>query len=101
MTPPDNPTLYHSMATEDGQEVLELFSSDDEMEIDIPEIELDKGMSSDTAVGDDSGLEMDSEDDEDPHSFLLEEKMSDYSSHSDSDLELESFFMSGFYLVVL
>ena len=30
-------------------------------------MELDKGMSSDTAVGDDFGLEMDSEDDEDQH----------------------------------
>jgi hypothetical protein len=57
-----NPTLYHSTVTEDGREVLELFPSDDEMEIDIPqaEIEFYKGMSSDTAVGDDdSGLEMD------------------------------------------
>ena len=34
------------------------------MEIDIPEMELDKGMSSDTAVGDVFELEMDSEDDE-------------------------------------
>jgi hypothetical protein len=82
---PPNPTLYHSTVTEDGQEVLELFSSDDEMEIDIPEMELDKGMSSDTAVGDDFGLEMDSEDDEE-----LDAKMSDYSSHSDSDSESES-----------
>ena len=39
---------------------MELFLSDDEMEIDIPEIELaNKGMSSDSAVGDDFGLEMD------------------------------------------
>jgi len=60
------------------------------MEIDIPEMELDKGMSSDTAVGDVFELEMDSEDDEDPRSFLLDEKMSDCSSHLDSDSESES-----------
>jgi hypothetical protein len=87
-----NPTLYHSIVTEDGREVLELFSSDDEMEIDIPgpEVEIDKGMSSDTAVGDNFELEMDSEDDKDPHSFLHNEKMSDCSSDLDSDSELES-----------
>ena len=77
----------HSKVTEDGREDLEQFLSNDEMEIDI-EMELDKGTSSDTAVGDDFGLEIDSEDDEDPHSFLLDAKMSDYDS--DSDLESSS-----------
>ena len=76
--------------TEDGQEILGLFSSDDEMEIDIPEIEIDKGMSSDTTVGDDFGQETDTKNNKDPHSFLLDEKMSDYSSHLDSDSELEA-----------
>jgi len=86
---PPNPT-YRSTVTDDGREVLELFSSDDEMEIDIPGVELDKGMSSDTAVGDDFEPEIDSEDDEDPHSFLYDDKMSDCSSDLASDSELES-----------
>ena len=88
--PPNSTTLYHSMVTEDGQEILELFLSNDEMEIDIPEIEIDKGMSSDTTVGDDFGWETDTEDNKNPHSSQLDEKMSDYSSHSDSDSELEA-----------
>ena len=88
--PPDSTALYHSTVTEDGQEILELFSSHDEMEIDIPEIEIDKGMSSDIAVGDDFGWETDTEDNKDPHSFLLDKKMSDYSLHLDSDSELEA-----------
>jgi hypothetical protein len=82
-------STYRSTVTKDGREVLELFSSDDEIEIDIPEVELDKGMSSDTAVGDDFEPEMDSEDDKDPHSFLNDEKMSDCFSDLDSDSELE------------
>ena len=86
---PPNST-YRSTVTEDGREVLELFSSDDEMEIDIPEVEFDKGMSSDTAVGDDFDLEMDSEDDEDPNLVLHDETMSDSASDLDSDSELKA-----------
>jgi len=60
------------------------------MEIDIPGVELDKGMSSDTAVGDDFEPEIGSEDDKNLHSFLYDDKMSDCSLDLASDSELES-----------
>lgn len=71
---------------EDGREVLELLSSDEEMEVDLPED--DKGMSSDTVVENPLSLEVDSddEDNKDPHTFLADENMTDsLSSDFESD----------------
>lgn len=82
--------------TENGTEILELLSSDEEMEIDIPVQTEDTGMSSDTVVGD---LDMDSDgDDYDENvslsgSISVNDKMSDKtdssSSDSDSDSDME------------
>ena len=53
--------------TENGQEIIELLDSDNEME--LADASEDKGMSSDTMVGD-FNIEMDSDgDDEEPHLF--------------------------------
>ena len=52
--------------TENGQEIIELLDSDNEVElVDASE---NKGMSSDTMVGD-FDIEMNSDDDDEPHSF--------------------------------
>ncbi|KAF8150839.1 hypothetical protein B0H34DRAFT_801758 [Crassisporium funariophilum] len=77
--------LYRSLI-EDGCEILELLDSDDEMASDsesFSELIEDKGMSSDTVVGD-LDIEMDSDDDEDLHSHH-DQKMSDRSTDLGSD----------------
>jgi hypothetical protein len=78
-------SLFRNL-TENIPEVIELLDSDHEMEpVDASE---DKGMSSDTMVGD-FDIEMDSDDDEDPHLFHDQEKSNSSASDSDDDSDFD------------
>jgi hypothetical protein len=78
-------SLFRNL-TENISEVIELLDSDHEMEpVDASE---DKGMSSDTMVGD-FDIEMDSDDDEDPHLFHDQEKSNSSASDSDDDSDFD------------
>ena len=81
--------------TENGQEIIELLDSDSDNEIELADAFEDKGMSSDTMVGDHFDIKMDSDDDnEEPHLFHDREKsdktdLGSSSSDSDSDTDCD------------
>lgn len=78
-------SLFQNL-TENVPEVIELLDSDHKMElVDVSE---DKGMSSDTMVGD-LDIEMDSDDDEDLHLFHDQEKSNSSASDSDDDSDFD------------